>query len=128
MQNVSIAEDVIIELEVDSKDVVIDIGLDQAEVELTEAQQTLFRGESGSILSLDFEENDWERLSVDSYRLTIPKATHKFNSPYICEMFLIDEEGAENNLRPTYRVSANDNIIIFSNIPIDCKIKIGGEK
>ena len=47
MQNVSIAEDVIIELEVDSKDVVIDIGLDQAEVELTEAQQTLFRGESG---------------------------------------------------------------------------------
>ena len=128
MADISIQDDIVIELEFEQEDVVIDLALDKVEIDLTPEQQTMFRGEPGEIFSASYETTDWEQLSANSYRLIVSRETHQFNAPYIAEMFIVDEDGAENNLRPTYRVSANDSIVIFSDKPIDCNIKIGGQK
>ena len=129
MANVSIVDNVVIELEFERRDAIINIGIDKAEVELTEAQQTMFRGQSAESRWLEFGTSNWEQLSQDSYRLTIPRVAHSYNKPYIAEMQLVVNGGEyENNLRPTYRVSSNNSIIIYSDTAIDCRIKIGGER
>ena len=126
----SLIKDIYIDLDVEKQDVVIDLECEKSDIELTEQKATILRGakaEANMSDWLEYELTDWEQLSVNSYRLTIPKTEHKFNNPFIVEMLLIDENGAEDNLRPTYRVSANDSVVVFSDKAVVCKIKIGGE-
>ena len=126
-------DDIYIDLEIEQQDVYVDIGLEKSDIVLTEQEAEILRGAQGEQiheLSLWFEFGvaDWEEIATNSYRLVVSRETHAFNSPFIAEMLLIDEDGAENNLRPTYRVSANDSVVIFSDEAVNCKIKIGGEK
>ena len=127
----SLANDIYIDLEVEQQNVFVDLDCEKSDIELTEQKAEILRGaKAKENMSdwLEYDLEDWEQLSVSSYRLTIPKSEHKFNNPFIVEMLLIDEDGCENNLRPTYRVSANDSVVIFSDTPVNCKIKIGGEQ
>lgn len=131
MQIESTCDDIYIDLEIEQQDVYVDIGLEKSNVTITEQQAEILRGAQVHELStwFTFEENDWEQLSQDSYRLIVSRETHGFNNPFVVEMQL-DVSGGEyeNNLRPTYRVSSSDNVIIYSDTAISCRIKIGGEK
>ena len=84
---------------------------------------------------LEFEQNDWVQVA-SYYRLIIPYATHGCLNAYVDSMLISspadsgdpeDEAGYENNI-PTWKLLANDSIMIKSEEPVDCKILIKGDR
>ena len=84
---------------------------------------------------LEFEQADWVQ-TLSYYKLVIPYATHGCLNAYVDEMLINspadsgdaeDEAGLENNI-PTWKLLANDSIVIKSDEPVDCKILIKGER
>ena len=84
---------------------------------------------------LEFEQNDWVQTS-SYYKIVIPYATHKCLNAYVDSMLISspadsgdaeDEAGYENNI-PTWKLLANDSIVVKSDEPVDCKILIKGDR
>ena len=84
---------------------------------------------------LEYEVNDWVQTS-SYYKLVVPYATHKCLNAYVAEMLIgspadsgdaEDEAGYENNI-PTWKLLANDSIVVKSDEPVDCKILIKGDR
>ena len=67
------------------------------------------------------------QVSEENYTLTISKSTHKFKEPYVAQLQIISNNSVENNLQTIYEVTAGDGVVIYSDEPIKCRIKIGGE-
>ena len=74
---------------------------------------------------LEFSQSDWEQRN-GIYRLVIPQSVHKYGNPFIEEMYLKINDDWENNI-PTYKVSANDSVVIESDDAVICKILIKGD-
>ena len=84
---------------------------------------------------LEYEVADWVQTS-SYYKLSIPYATHGCQNAYVDSMLISspadsgdneDEAGLENNI-PTWKLLANDTIVVKSDSPVDCKILIKGER
>lgn len=84
---------------------------------------------------LEYEVADWVQTS-SYYKLVIPYATHGCLNAYVDSMLIAspadsgdaeDEAGLENNI-PTWKLLANDSIVIKSDEPVDCKILIKGDR
>ena len=84
---------------------------------------------------LTYTTEDWQQ-TISYYKLVIPFATHKCQNAYVDSMLISsladegdqeDENGYENNI-PTWKLLANDSIIIKSETPINCKVLIKGDR
>lgn len=84
---------------------------------------------------LEFEQNDWVQ-TASYYKLVIPYATHGCLNAYVDSMLIAspadssdaeDDAGYENNI-PTWKLLANDSIVVKSDSPVDCKILIKGDR
>ena len=71
--------------------------------------------------------SEWQSVN-GSYRLIIPYERHKCNSPVISKILLLSADGEYENSIPMYKTTTTQSIVVLSEQPINCKIKIEGEK
>ena len=84
---------------------------------------------------LEYTAQDWVE-TTSYYKLVIPYSAHKCLNACVSTMLIEsgadagdvqDENGYENNIA-TWKLLANDTIVIKSDEPLDCKILIEGER
>ena len=76
---------------------------------------------------LEFQEEDWQADGED-YTISIPFSTHKCLNAYVAEMQLINEDGSKENPFKSYKLLANDTMVIKSDKRIHCKVLIKGDR
>lgn len=86
-------------------------------------------------ISVDIKPFKWIECYKDEwikengfYSYTIPFSVHKMANSYISEFMLRDGDNFECVLKPTYKLLANDDIYIRSDIPIEFKVLIKGDR
>lgn len=70
--------------------------------------------------------SDWT-LVDDAYEISIPYLTHGFIKPHEYQRKKISGDGTESNVLCAYTVDSNNNITIYADMPIHCRVLIKGE-
>lgn len=73
-----------------------------------------------------FIASSWQNIN-GSYRIVIPYTSHNCKAPVVAQMLIQGDEEYENSI-PMYKVTTADSVVILSDQPVNCKIKIEGEK